>query len=68
MAVTLWCTTCHTKWTEQCYNAGGRCPLKGCVGELTLKAPAGAKPAARATKEPTSYPILDVAQGRHSNG
>jgi hypothetical protein len=35
----LYCTVCHTKWTEACLRPRDPCPFVDCVGLLTYTPP-----------------------------
>ena len=35
----LFCSVCHTRWTEACWDIYDQCPAEGCSGRLTVKPP-----------------------------
>ena len=60
MSLKLYCTKCHTCWTEAVLSEWGRCPFVDCDGTLTRTPPPELvkKPA---PKEPPTYPLLEVS-------
>ena len=59
----LWCSKCHTLWTEAVLDVGRKCPFKDCDGHLSAIPPAGIV-TPKHPKEPKTYPLLDVADER----
>jgi hypothetical protein len=53
----LYCTRCHTKWTESCLQIDAACPFKDCDGKLSGTPPVGSIPVPRPKVKPT-YPLL----------
>lgn len=59
-APTLWCDTCHTKWTEGCLRQWQKCPFHDCKGKLTLTQPV-APVTPKPLKPAATFPLLDEA-------
>lgn len=63
MAVSpLYCSACHTKWTEACLQPFDRCPFKGCAGVLHYAAPPQMTKAVRYQRD-RSLPLLAAPGG-----
>jgi hypothetical protein len=56
--MTLWCSKCHTKWTEGCFSAAEKCPFADCTGFLTLTKPPIYGPKKHPKTKP-EYPLLE---------
>jgi hypothetical protein len=58
----LYCTKCHTCFTERCWNVFGPCPFAGCDGELSLQPPANivVKPSRKKAKP--EYPLFEATE------
>lgn len=61
MSDKMYCTVCHTAWTETCWKEWQPCPFKGCDGRLSRTPPAGAVSPPR-KKEPKTYPLLEASE------
>jgi len=59
--VTLFCNTCHTKWTEACLDVYDRCPFTDCGGRLTLKPPKDKQKKQRSVRQVDVLPLLRKA-------
>lgn len=65
----LWCSKCHTCWTEAILLMNQKCPFRDCAGILTPHAPV--PPTPKLSVGPKRYEILnaidviDCANGKH---
>jgi hypothetical protein len=57
--VNLWCSRCHTCWTEAVLLPGDNCPFKDCGGWLTEQRPATLRPKPDRRKVPATFPLFD---------
>jgi hypothetical protein len=57
----LYCTKCHTVWSESCWLEWKPCPFTDCDGRLSRTAPAAAVVKPR-KKEPPTYPLFDAGK------
>lgn len=56
----LYCTVCHTQWTEDCWNAYDKCPFLNCGGRLSTTPPQP-KPA-RVPKPKPTMPLFEKSR------
>lgn len=57
----LFCSKCHTCWTESVWREWQPCPFTDCAGKLSTIAPADIRTQPKARKEPPTYPLFDGA-------
>lgn len=53
----LWCSQCHTCWTEAVLELGRKCPFKDCGGYLSMTEPAKPTKPTKPTKP--EFPLLE---------